>query len=104
MGEAIIKFLGVIVALFGIIVLALLLRGFVVGTLWNWFAVPLFALPVVTIPQALAISLVVGTLTEQYKDHKIPEDEKYEWYESLLRLLGSNGIVLLVGYILTFYI
>lgn len=49
--------------LFIAIPLALVLSGFTIVTLWQWFVVPVFHLPLLTIAQALGLALLVGYFT-----------------------------------------
>lgn len=42
-------------------VLTIILKGYVISTLWAWFMVPTLDLPVLTIIQAIGISLLWGT-------------------------------------------
>ncbi len=65
-------------------------RGFVLIKLWAWFVIPLFALPVLSLPAAMGISLVVGYLTHQA--HKELSDKPD--YTQLLATEISNGIVI----------
>lgn len=46
-----------------------LLSGWALSILWAWFVVAVFALPALSIPQTIGVSLVVSYLTHQV-DHK----------------------------------
>ena len=53
--------------LFIAIPLALVLSGFTIVTLWQWFVIPVFHLPVLTIAQAIGLALFVGYFTTSIK-------------------------------------
>ena len=57
------------------------LSGWALSLLWSWFIVTAFALPALSIPQALGLSLVVGYMTMQIRE----DDKKREWADVLLR-------------------
>jgi len=42
------------------------LWGVVLKILWAWYMVPVFALPKLTIPQAIGIAITVGLITHQF--------------------------------------
>ena len=78
---AIIFVLGAATAL---LVAAVCVRGYVLATLWGWFAVPIFHLPALSIPQAIAASLLIGFLTHQY----VPSKDSDKWQPFAASLLG----------------
>jgi hypothetical protein len=80
----------------GLLILATLtiIRGWVLCKLWIWFAVPTFNLPVLSIAQALGVSLIVGMLTL----HQMPKNDKGIG-KSLVTAAFYYGITLVVGYI-----
>jgi hypothetical protein len=55
-----------------LMIVASMLRGWALSTLWAWFAVPIFGLPPLGIAQAIGISLTLGMITHQY----VPTKEK----------------------------
>lgn len=55
-----------------LVVLAVIVRGFVLSTLWAWFVVPIFGLPVLTVPWAIGLAMVVATAAP----HPRPEASK----------------------------
>lgn len=50
-------------------------RGFALSTIWGWFAVPIFHLSPLSIPQALGVSLLVGLFTY----HHVPSKDGETW-------------------------
>ena len=70
-------------------------NGFVLQQLWGWFAVEKFALPPLSIAEAIGISLIVGFLTTHVSDAK----EKQEAWITLVAGVINTGIVLLIGFV-----
>jgi hypothetical protein len=61
-------FLVVLILFVATVALSSILNGWALSILWEWFMVPVFALPSLTIPTAIGISLVVSYLTHHYVD------------------------------------
>ncbi len=57
------------------------LNGWALHILWGWFIVPVFALPMLEVPQAIGISVVVSFLTVTIK----PMDNDDEYYPTLIK-------------------
>lgn len=72
----------------------LLARGFMISVLWAWFMVPTFSLPVLSIPQAIGLSLVVGAF---HSSHGPSKDR--EWYVTLAIAVGDIVLPLAIGWI-----
>lgn len=51
------------------IVVHALIEGWVLSILWGWFMVPTLGLPVISVPQAIGIALVINMLTHQSYNH-----------------------------------
>jgi hypothetical protein len=62
-------------AVIGIVSALIVLNGWVLSILWGWFIVPLFGLPVLSIPYAIGMALIVGMFKGQTKDLS-NDDEK----------------------------
>lgn len=60
-----------------------LLLGWAVSKLWIWFIVPVFHLPVLSIPAAIGLALIVKFLTEDIDLNK-QEGEERPWEHKLL--------------------
>ena len=78
---------------------AIILEGFVIYILWGWFAVPIFELRSLTIVQAIALSLMVGLLTNQY--YATPDGKTWERFGFMF---FHPLAVLAVGWIVKFWI
>lgn len=50
--------------------------GYVLSVLWDWFMVPTFNLPQLSIPAAIGIAMAMGYLTHQTSTNK---DERDGW-------------------------
>lgn len=59
-------------------------RGWFISILWAWFVVPVFALPVLSVPQAIGLSLVGTTFINTSGSSK--KQTTAEW--TLSALLG----------------
>ena len=67
---AFLTILGGVVGIALLIALASVWRGYVFSVLWGWFIVPIFGLPVLTIPVAIGVAMVVSFLTYQYQHNE----------------------------------
>jgi hypothetical protein len=86
----------------GLIVGAVLVRAWVLVTLWEWFIVPVFiGAPVITLPVAIGISLIVGMFT-QHLQTKTPDPQKSKAelvIESLSNAMIAPLVTLFFGWI-----
>lgn len=78
-------------------------EGFVIKTLWAWFIVPVFGLPVLAIAPALGLALVCSILT-----HQMPMGtEKMTPAELISRQLTTGligpAVVLFFGWIVNHF-
>lgn len=69
----------IVVGALGVVVAAAILEGWVLSVVWSWFAVPIFALPTITIPQGIGIALLIGLLTKQYVPQKDKDRGIWTW-------------------------
>jgi len=69
---------------FALMIAASVLRGYVLSILWGWFAVPLFNLPILGIPQAVGLALIVSLATHQY----VPSKEGDVWMPIVTTVLA----------------
>lgn len=72
--------------------------GFVLSILWGWFIVSTFGLPLLTIPVAIGIMLVVSYLTKQ-ADFNNSDREDYQKRVNVLQIVKPLG-ALAVGYVI----
>lgn len=79
---------------------ALAWKGFVLSKLWLWFIASTFALPSISIMQAVGLNLVVGALTFNIKTHK-EAGEPYDKYFPVVVGFVAPAMFLLVGWIVT---
>lgn len=78
---------------------AILISGWVLSIAWNMVMVKAFALPILSIPQAIAINLFTSYLFGR----SYTKDERKTWEKVLQPFLGS-AFFLLVAYFLSFYL
>lgn len=55
---------GLLIFEVGSVIVASIMNGWVMSILWSWFIVPLFGLPLLSIPQSIGFALVIGILTK----------------------------------------
>lgn len=55
-----------IVGIIAIDVLSIMWAAYVLSILWAWFAVPIFGLRLLSIPEVLGIALIVGAMSKSY--------------------------------------
>jgi predicted phage tail protein len=80
----------------GLIVGAVLIRAWTLVTMWEWFIVPVFiGAPVITMPVAIGISLIVGMFT-QHLQNKVTDPKK-----SRSEILGDSVAHAFVGPLVT---
>ena len=88
--------IGVAAGFVGIIALSSAINGWALMLLWNWFAVPLLGvLPIVSIPAAIGLGLVVSTLMARY----IPTGKDNTWAPIIFLFVQPLAAVLF-GYLL----
>lgn len=93
------KTLLIILGAIATMVLSMIYTGFVFTKLWVWFVIPVFGLPVLTIAQAIGLTIVtrMATIIQIVKDEK-------EWYEDLILLILYPTFALLLGWIVQFFL
>lgn len=64
------KAVSVLATILGIIALSAILDGWVLSIIWKWFFVSTLNLPIINVPQAIGIALVVGFLTKETNSKK----------------------------------
>lgn len=82
-----------------LIIVSYLINGFVLSKMWLWFIVTTFDAPMLNIPQAIGVAMIVGFLTQ----HPAPKnkDGEKEWSQiitSVLSALIAPFITLLIAW------
>ena len=90
--------IGIILGFVALLIITSVLNGWALSILWLWFLVP-FGLPVLSIPQAIGIAMVVNYLTYQY----IKNNDK-DWGTALVAALARPFVALGIGYIVTLFL
>ena len=77
-----------ILGFFALLIAGTILRGFMLSVMWGWFVVPLFHLPVLSIPYAIGLavtaSLFAGTKSSKTDDKKKTADKIAEWIAQII--------------------
>lgn len=84
-------------------VVLIVINGFIVMNLWNWFMVDL-GLPVISIGTAMGVALLVGVLTHQSAHSEDTRSQKDKAYGALYDSLLYPAIMFLLGYIIQAWI
>lgn len=72
----------------------------VLSHLWDWFIVPVFNLPSLTLLQAAGLALVVGYLTKVPISSAKGEDDQVKHWTTVIFGLLFPWITLLIGYVI----
>lgn len=86
--------LGIIFSLVVLIVVGTLMNGWALSTIWNWFMVPIFVLPSLTLWQAMGVSMVFELFTGTNRTKKKDSDTSGKTYTGAL--VESLALVILV--------
>lgn len=78
------KVIGIITVTFVTMVLGILLNGWAFSLLWEWFVAPL-GYPVLSIPQAIGLTMTIAYVTHQYQKD---EDKDKPFLEVLGRSIS----------------
>lgn len=88
----------------GSFLLSSIINGMVLKTMWGWFMVTTFQLPVLSLPVAIGLAATVGLVVFQ-GDRKKAEEENWIqiWIEGVATSISHSLITLIVGYICKSY-
>lgn len=97
---------GMIVGFLDFLVIGPIVNGYVIEQLWNWFAVPLGAIPITT-AWAIGLGVLVGALT--YRDASAESTKKETsvttiYIKAYATLFVRAGVALLIGRIALGYL
>lgn len=98
----------ILLAVFGVsalLVLTSIWRGYVFSVLWKWFIVPVFpAMPLLSIPVAIGIAMVVSFLAYQYTYSKDDRSDTAKLGGAFGMALFYPALVLLMGWVVTLFL
>ncbi len=100
--DSLLKLLGGFVFFVAVVVLGSITNGFVLKSLWAWFIVPVFTLPVLSIVQAIGVAYVVRVLV-QSKKYGAEKTEK-PWQGLTVNIFVLPLIFLLFGWVLHLFL
>ncbi len=93
------KAIGYIATTIILLALTVTYSGYALSVLWGWFIVPIFSLPVLSIPAAIGLALIVNYLTQDWKQNESDSSGN----DALLKLAAVGFIkptfALFFGYI-----
>ena len=88
--------LGIVSALFTFIVFFTVYQAWIFSVLWGWFAVPIFALPTLSIPACIGVVATVRLLTQTRT--RSAKNDKEKWQTISAGMLAPL-IALLVAWV-----
>ena len=89
-----------VVGAFTLLVASIFLSAYTVQHLWQWFVVPLFNLPLLSIMQALGLGLFVSYMTKQ-REYYVEKEDAYKF--RLINSIMYPVMALGVGYLIHSY-
>jgi NhaP-type Na+/H+ or K+/H+ antiporter len=87
------------IGILAVVVTGAVLGGLALSVMWDWFIVPTFDAPQLSIPAAIGIALVVGYLTHHGQTSNKPEKKEDAIIELLVWSIGQPLFYLALGYI-----
>jgi hypothetical protein len=94
------------IGIFAAVAVGMIWRGYVFSILWDWFAVPAFGLPALSLAMAIGIALLVNYAT--YRRVTVPTDpsktEADKITDVLAHIITYPLIVLGMGWIVKQYL
>lgn len=79
---------------------ALILHGWVIAKLWNWYVTPFFHTPTLTWPVALGMRICLGALTFRLEDINQAGDPVQKMGKSLIQWYSFPLLTLAIGWLL----
>lgn len=74
--------------------------GYTIAIAWGWLIAPTFGLPVLTTPQAIGVTMIVGHLAKHVPANK----EDVEWGKLVAKTLLGPAFFLFGAYIVTLFL
>lgn len=75
--------IGMLLVIALMVIIGSLMNGWALSVLWGWFMVPVFELPIISLVQAIGISMTIGLLVS----HTTDTDSK-EWTDIVGTYIG----------------
>lgn len=96
--EKFLAFIGGLVWFAALLFFSAVWSGYVLTILWGWFIVPAFKLPILSIPVAIGMTLIIRYLTSGGGSH-IEKKENKEWHTTFIIAFAKPLAVLFLGWI-----
>ncbi|KKU90838.1 MAG: hypothetical protein UY23_C0006G0047 [Candidatus Jorgensenbacteria bacterium GW2011_GWA1_48_11] len=80
-----------------------LLNGFALMLLWNWFVVPAFGVPAISMTSAISLAIIASLLTNQYIPKPNGESDKEHQMKRIDHEFTLPIVVIAMGWILRFF-
>ena len=99
------EILFILSAAVALMVVGTIWRGYVFSVLWKWFIVPVFpAMPLLSIPVAIGIAMVVSFLAYQYTYNKDDRETSAKMGTAFGAVLLYPALALLIGWVVTLFL
>jgi len=98
------KAIGSLVVFICIVVYSNVLNGWALSILWGWFIIKAFGLPVLSIPLAIGVALVVGYITHQVDTKKDEREIGEILFNGFLYGTAKPLIALSIGWVVHLFI
>ncbi len=88
------------------IIIGSVVNGWALTILWGWFIAPIFGLPILTIPQAIGVGMVVTFFTKHAIRTKEtePKDFTTALRETLITIIFTPAFTVGMGYIVSLFL
>lgn len=98
------KVFGWIVAVVGTMVLSSILNGYALSVLWRWFIVETFGLPLLTIPTAIGVALVVSYLTVHLSNEEDKRSATEKLFSGIAWAITKPLFALAIGWVVVKFV
>lgn len=93
------KIIGYITVTILLLAIMMPLNGYMISVLWDWFIIPLFKLPSLSVPQAIGLAIMVSVLTRQIDNTKSEKSYEERIVESVFTGLTKVCLYLSLGFV-----
>ena len=87
-----------------IVIISTIIKGFVLVKLWGWFIIPVFNAPVLSVPYAIGLSLLVNYITPTEESKEEDEELASKFLKLGAKAVIAPLIVLLFGWVVVQFV
>jgi len=78
--------------------------GFILMKCWAWFIIPTFGLPVLSMPAAIGICLIVAFLTHQKETEDSHKSDEEKLIDKLSYGLSTNTVLFAIAWVVHLFL